>query len=138
MPTTYEVELPASSTYGVRVAVFTRFTHPGFPVSGVLEIREQRRAGGKVYARRFAVQETSGSEGRVFKLTKPLSEQGVSGQDDFHHVSLDNRRWDSCTCKGFTNAGRCAHVQAVRLLTSVRGCLPVWVAPRKAVQPARV
>lgn len=119
---TVKVKLPASKTYEVREAEFTRYTTEGFPVAGILVLREQVADGRKVYERRFAVKEVEYDRGRRFVLTKPLGSTKPE-DDDRYTVLLAAHGPDGCHCRGHLKGGYCSHAEGVRRLAAA-GAFP--------------
>lgn len=114
-----EVQLPPTTTHQLRKATFKRATKPGFPVIGVLTVREQRKPGKafKEYVRRYAVMEETREKDRLFKLTKPMGEV-KPGEDSFYYVYITAKDIQ-CDCRGFTKAGHCTHAQALSHLRPI-------------------
>ena len=103
------VTLPASASYANRSATFVRVSHPGFPIVGVVEIREASGRG-RPNVSRYALREepVDHSRDRRFRLTKP-------GGAEVYYVclALSGHDFNRCECKGYESHGRCKHIDAL-------------------------
>jgi len=134
VPTTYNITLPASKTYpepGCRTGAFKKYTKPGYPVVGILDLCEVKKKGLRPSCRKYLVQQVKGQP--TFQVTK------VGGKEDYT-VTLRSD-FDACTCQGFfRGTGQCSHGQALRALL-LAGVVPGPAqgaqtrAPSSPVQP---
>ena len=129
-------KLRPNKTYRCRTATLVVVSKAGWPMAGVLEVDErvdEAKKSGKV--RRYAVKELPPTEqGRVFRLCKPLKDDGSDG-DRYHTLlGFPPLMLGRCDCHAGQHM-RCVHLEALQAFRTA-GALPeVFPRPDQTREP---
>lgn len=102
-------------TYLFREMRWLITTKPGFPVTGVLEVREKRTHKSKERLRTYVVSEQKppalSRNSRHFRYSKGLWKEVY-----YITVPIDHLGYRHCTCEGFRHHSQCVHVETLQQL----------------------